>query len=147
MASGDVGWWKLDERRIAHRHHGEACGGGQLQDSQRLGLARVGGKTTGPVLPFRRLLGKEAEGVLERPGLRPAFRRAAVRFAAIALAAIEGPARTLPDGVAPPGLLDGVLVHPLEVVPGQVVLRSEEHTSELQSLMRISYAVFCLKKK
>src|SRR3546814_4412092 len=27
------------------------------------------------------------------------------------------------------------------------MLRSEEHTSELQSLMRISYAVFCLKKK
>src|SRR3546814_2502809 len=37
-------------------------------------------------------------------------------------------------------------------VPGhrnavEIVLRSEEHTSELQSLMRISYAVFCLKKK
>src|SRR3546814_6738291 len=31
-------------------------------------------------------------------------------------------------------------------VAGDVV-RSEEHTSELQSLMRISYAVFCLKKK
>src|SRR3546814_2393792 len=29
----------------------------------------------------------------------------------------------------------------------QDVVRSEEHTSELQSLMRISYAVFCLKKK
>src|SRR3546814_3192172 len=29
----------------------------------------------------------------------------------------------------------------------RVRLRSEEHTSELQSLMRISYAVFCLKKK
>src|SRR3546814_1290766 len=29
----------------------------------------------------------------------------------------------------------------------QTVGRSEEHTSELQSLMRISYAVFCLKKK
>src|SRR3546814_5047294 len=29
----------------------------------------------------------------------------------------------------------------------QQVSRSEEHTSELQSLMRISYAVFCLKKK
>src|SRR3546814_6338554 len=28
-----------------------------------------------------------------------------------------------------------------------IVNRSEEHTSELQSLMRISYAVFCLKKK
>src|SRR3546814_1844403 len=29
----------------------------------------------------------------------------------------------------------------------EAVARSEEHTSELQSLMRISYAVFCLKKK
>src|SRR3546814_4654369 len=29
----------------------------------------------------------------------------------------------------------------------QEIARSEEHTSELQSLMRISYAVFCLKKK
>src|SRR3546814_10181833 len=29
----------------------------------------------------------------------------------------------------------------------RVFARSEEHTSELQSLMRISYAVFCLKKK
>src|SRR3546814_2019663 len=29
----------------------------------------------------------------------------------------------------------------------QQTVRSEEHTSELQSLMRISYAVFCLKKK
>src|SRR3546814_2134549 len=32
-------------------------------------------------------------------------------------------------------------------VPLQARERSEEHTSELQSLMRISYAVFCLKKK
>src|SRR3546814_6967211 len=32
-------------------------------------------------------------------------------------------------------------------VLGEDVLRSEEHTSELQSLMRISYAVFCMKKK
>src|SRR3546814_9456183 len=31
--------------------------------------------------------------------------------------------------------------------PWQDGVRSEEHTSELQSLMRISYAVFCLKKK
>src|SRR3546814_7760072 len=30
---------------------------------------------------------------------------------------------------------------------GKLVYRSDEHTSELQSLMRISYAVFCLKKK
>src|SRR3546814_2155676 len=32
-------------------------------------------------------------------------------------------------------------------IEGWTVCRSEEHTSELQSLMRISYAVFCLKKK
>src|SRR3546814_12684800 len=35
----------------------------------------------------------------------------------------------------------------LEAVVGHRHGRSEEHTSELQSLMRISYAVFCLKKK
>src|SRR3546814_2517440 len=36
-----------------------------------------------------------------------------------------------------------------DIAPGydHITSRSEEHTSELQSLMRISYAVFCLKKK
>src|SRR3546814_2087134 len=38
----------------------------------------------------------------------------------------------------------GAALNTAGVRPGQ---RSEEHTSELQSLMRISYAVFCLKKK
>src|SRR3546814_4910962 len=38
------------------------------------------------------------------------------------------------------------LLHDGEVEP-DLRARSEEHTSELQSLMRISYAVFCLKKK
>src|SRR3546814_6733891 len=33
------------------------------------------------------------------------------------------------------------------LAPDNTLCRSEEHTSELQSLMRISYAVFCLKKK
>src|SRR3546814_3050593 len=37
--------------------------------------------------------------------------------------------------------------HPRELRHRDHVERSEEHTSELQSLMRISYAVFCLKKK
>src|SRR3546814_4386477 len=35
----------------------------------------------------------------------------------------------------------------LPVTASEIADRSEEHTSELQSLMRISYAVFCLKKK
>src|SRR3546814_5805680 len=35
----------------------------------------------------------------------------------------------------------------LDIERARLLKRSEEHTSELQSLMRISYAVFCLKKK
>src|SRR3546814_4602168 len=46
------------------------------------------------------------------------------------------------EEVYPPGFATNVSVG--GVSEG---LRSEEHTSELQSLMRISYAVFCLKKK
>src|SRR3546814_5591282 len=40
----------------------------------------------------------------------------------------------------------GDIQHPA-FIDGRIPTRSEEHTSELQSLMRISYAVFCLKKK
>src|SRR3546814_4610283 len=49
----------------------------------------------------------------------------------------EDPEQVLPE--------DGVAAPPR--VEEREVERSEEHTSELQSLMRISYAVFCLKKK
>src|SRR3546814_3947206 len=61
------------------------------------------------------------------------------------------------DGAAvdAPGEFDRRGVHivaPREILAEQILAviglrRSEEHTSELQSLMRISYAVFCLKKK
>src|SRR3546814_5477693 len=44
----------------------------------------------------------------------------------------------------PPRLLDTIAD---AIAWGERRARSEEHTSELQSLMRISYAVFCLKKK
>src|SRR3546814_4260393 len=43
--------------------------------------------------------------------------------------------------------IGGVLLLLLVQLQPALELRSEEHTSELQSLMRISYAVFCLKKK
>src|SRR3546814_11497831 len=46
------------------------------------------------------------------------------------------------DGFTATGKLRGTLW-----AATQIGRRSEEHTSELQSLMRISYAVFCLKKK
>src|SRR3546814_7616583 len=42
---------------------------------------------------------------------------------------------------------NGVLSPVSDLLGGTTGGRSEEHTSELQSLMRISYAVFCLKKK
>src|SRR3546814_4493645 len=50
------------------------------------------------------------------------------------------------------GKLDTLLGYPIKINQSVAVMaahakRSEEHTSELQSLMRISYAVFCLKKK
>src|SRR3546814_3376334 len=52
-------------------------------------------------------------------------------------------------------LIDAMLAHPILInrpivvtpLGARLCRRSEEHTSELQSLMRISYAVFCLKKK
>src|SRR3546814_5293323 len=47
------------------------------------------------------------------------------------------------------GKFDPAVAADREIEPdiADLALRSEEHTSELQSLMRISYAVFCLKKK
>src|SRR3546814_4795803 len=51
-------------------------------------------------------------------------------------------------GEAAPRLAIGlVLRQRFGTGPGKRPVRSEEHTSELQSLMRTSYAVFCLKKK
>src|SRR3546814_6027017 len=53
-------------------------------------------------------------------------------------------------GAAEPGAFPVVQRAILNWVPIErraLAIRSEEHTSELQSLMRISYAVFCLKKK
>src|SRR3546814_6836205 len=45
------------------------------------------------------------------------------------------------------GLIDKLVREPIGGAHRNPKQRSEEHTSELQSLMRISYAVFCLKKK
>src|SRR3546814_7576657 len=67
------------------------------------------------------------------------------RYSALFLekAACRSACETCRDGVVRGGALD-LLSPGLSVT---MSCRSEEHTSELQSLMRISYAVFCLKKK
>src|SRR3546814_3888027 len=73
----------------------------------------------------------EAVSALDRPACGLVKTRVAARLldAAVRRAAVG---------------LDGEANGHLLAQPG---IRSEEHTSELQSLMRISYAVFCLKKK
>src|SRR3546814_5579180 len=48
-------------------------------------------------------------------------------------------------GLRVPGAGSVELTQPTGPRPGSPLIRSEEHTSELQSLMRISYAVYCLK--
>src|SRR3546814_4354449 len=60
-----------------------------------------------------------------------------------------GGALVIPTGVASLEMGVELIVKAFAVVVigGLGSMRSEEHTSELQSLMRISYAVFCLKKK
>src|SRR3546814_5183648 len=57
-------------------------------------------------------------------------------------------ARPAGNGVHPDHRHEAVLEYPaIASAQTNIAWRSEEHTSELQSLMRISYAVFCLKKK
>src|SRR3546814_3170626 len=55
--------------------------------------------------------------------------------------------RHLGDGFVHAARVETFLFHPRFPVDIRHNARSEEHTSELQSLMRISYSVFCLKKK
>src|SRR3546814_10442761 len=78
------------------------------------------------------------------PGIEVQQRRRLELTGGVEAAAGGVPAQRL--GLGQPGqVVDGRLARH-RVGPG-FVARSEEHTSELQSLMRISYAVFCLKKK
>src|SRR3546814_4514077 len=71
----------------------------------------------------------------------------AVDLDLVALADLGADPRALPVDGDPPLPDQPVGLAPRAEAGVADVLRSEEHTSELQSLMRISYAVFCLKKK
>src|SRR3546814_7304536 len=80
-----------------------------------------------------------------RAAARPSMRNARVDVAAVAVVAdAAGTARIARN------MLTGKLVMLVKLLlrrTKKIRNRSEEHTSELQSLMRTSYAVFCLKKK
>src|SRR3546814_8885047 len=94
------------------------------------------------------------EATVARPHASP---RAARRAASASGERVDHPVDVIGvDGVHPAvqqlGEHAGELGVPTEALQAEPVEqrgepRSEEHTSELQSLMRISYAVFCLKKK
>src|SRR3546814_4845717 len=98
----------------------------------------------------RRVLREEPAGWL--------FGQQLDRLVSCDLATIEGPASGFNCFDPLGGILGGVLEQQFKTTYLNRALyaqgtynfnekRSEEHTSELQSLMRISYAVFCLKKK
>src|SRR3546814_1165181 len=99
------------------------------------------GSTTG-----RRTSTRTGTRAARSPAPRPGSSRRA--FPALLAALVLGVAHQ-PDLLHAGALQQHHRVHHLLVVGAAVAghERSEEHTSELQSLMRISYAVFCLKKK
>src|SRR3546814_1063632 len=88
---------------------------------------------TDTLFPYTTLFRSPASGELRRPSLH---RRIVLKLSPMGHVST----RTAGKRDQQRGALPGAGI-------GDVILRSEEHTSELQSLMRISYAVFCLKKK
>src|SRR3546814_3051313 len=98
---------------------------------------------------LRRNLGSRSRREAKKRKLRRKFeewmrrvRRAAVIFAGLLVALIA-----FSLFIDPIGFFTWLVALPTAAFIAFLSLRSEEHTSELQSLMRISYAVFCLKKK
>src|SRR3546814_2815457 len=104
----------------------------------------------------RALATRRPAATVSRLGRCPAnLCREALDLASRALARIAAPSRPNPKIIVAnrhvsPEIGAATRRH-IEIAPYSenraISIRSEEHTSELQSLMRISYAVFCLKKK
>src|SRR3546814_4694143 len=116
------------------------------------------GRLPEPVAPLTRMFLRAGTATLKNSGQSPASRRATNRASTsvrpLALARVirnsPAPARWSIGRVRVDGLRIVKEGQPLGVTDGMTIWqrsRSEEHTSELQSLMRTSYAVFCLKKK
>src|SRR3546814_2372706 len=94
-----------------------------------------------------RILGEDIDGTLAMPN-RPLSGRIIMAYGACQGTGRRYFAAVRPSPTSSVGrrnYRDGAAS--IRAVEGRTDQRSEEHTSELQSLMRISYAVFCLKKK
>src|SRR3546814_5069154 len=108
--------------------------------------AQIDGRSGRTGLLLTGLLWALAMGCKEDSALLPAY-TLALELTVLRFAAVDARlARRLRRGYLLAALA-GTAVYALLVIPHYWHWRSEEHTSELQSLMRISYAVFCLKKK
>src|SRR3546814_10843446 len=125
-ARGWVAAWDLRDD-VARRLLADHPGGEQQFHPQRAGRA---------LALANELVGV---GVGDRPGGDRGHAVREIGHARVRIAVIVGADRA--DDDADRALLRG------DVRSHEPTSRSEEHTSELQSLMRISYAVFCLKKK
>src|SRR3546814_2576010 len=92
---------------------------------------------TDTLFPYTTLFRSPGQARTERPGV--------VALRQLGLQRVHGlgdAAELVAPGAGRHDRADGTVEH-----DEAAAVRSEEHTSELQSLMRISYAVFCLKKK
>src|SRR3546814_3150574 len=102
---------------------------------------------TDTLFPYTTLF-RSAEEPARRAAEDAAAEQAAALGAGAQQALLEGDALVfLPLGVGAGGEVERSAEPSEEPTRAHEAGRSEEHTSELQSLMRISYAVFCLKKK
>src|SRR3546814_8333433 len=99
---------------------------------------------TDTLFPYTTLFRSKTRRHPERQAVRLSWRKLST-LGAQSLESLQIPGRSHVEE----NLRQGFLRHEGEQPLPKTVqnLRSEEHTSELQSLMRISYAVFCLKKK
>src|SRR3546814_2823729 len=82
-----------------------------------------------------------------RPARRPDDQSVYAAFKAFDMAVGPGQRQRADEMGVMPGVRPRPFHRFMHQPHGHAEVRSEEHTSELQSLMRISYAVFCLKKK
>src|SRR3546814_2412491 len=104
----------------------DVCSSDLAEDPRKL-IELAGADAVGPALVLLNLLERQSQGI----------RQLLLRVAQEHPAKAHTSSNMNVYGMGLSGLSDGLVSkHP----------RSEEHTSELQSLMRISYAVFCLKK-
>src|SRR3546814_8363392 len=135
--------------RAGERRGDRPAGAGVLPARRRRGAGNAAGvrdvcrvRSTAAGTAGRSAAARWRRGLLDR-----SRRRGGVGPAEVGTIGVPVLARQSGRGIRVGGRGAGLRASPARTGPGGGRRRSEEHTSELQSLMRSSYAVFCLKKK